>query len=284
MVHRKGSFQQAAKEMFVSQSTVSEQVKHLEEYMQQQLIERLPRKIRLTATGKELFKYADEIFSKSREINHFIKDGATLDQALNLKVGTTGSISRNLLYRFFSNALKDKQISGFHIIGGQNHDLVKACDNYEIDFFISDEPPQGQDILNLHTKVLFQSLFIFAGKKRMLEKLKKGKEVDLFYFKHPFVDESVLSELEERYEIKINKVIETDDISLLRFFANSGDGISLLPQIGVHEDLIKKYVFQIELPELEKVNFYLNYPKTAARGGEILKLLSSNSFIKTAFQ
>lgn len=283
MVWRSGSFQNAAKEMYVSQSTVSEQVKSLEAYFQKDLFERSPRNLSLTNTGKELFVYADDIFTKSREINEFVKDEKSKEIDVSLNVGITGSISRNLLFRFFYNALEQVGISDFNIVGGQNDELVRSCEKFELDFFVSDEPPSGKDSLNLQTKILFRSSLILAGKKKILNQIQMGggKVIDLFCFKHQLIDEFSLSELEKKLHVQFNKKLITDDISLLRFFANSGKGISLIPEIGVHEDLLQGLVEQIPLRDFKKINFYVNYGKKALRKSIVQEILSDESIKRT---
>ena len=49
----------------------------------------------------------------------------------------------------------------------------------------------------------------------------------------------------KRFSQKFDFKIHTDDISLLRFFANSNDGVDIVPEIGVKEDL--------EMGNIEKV-------------------------------
>lgn len=279
MVHQKGSFQKAADTMFVSQSTVSEQVKLLEDYFQKDLFERLPRKLKLTETGKELLSYADDIFARSREINQIVRDEAYGDKKISLNVGITGSISRNLLYRFVGNTLDSETVADFNITGGGYEELIRACNNYELDFFITDELPKGKDVANLQTKVLYKCPAILAGKKKAINKLLKGKSasIDLYHFKHPFIDEDAIKKVEKKFDVNFNKKLSTDDISLLRFFANSGDGISIIPEIGVYEDLLKNQVEKVQVLDFKWIDFFVNYSKKAIRNNIIQEILSDKN-------
>jgi LysR family transcriptional activator of nhaA len=279
MVHKEGSFYKAAQAMYVSQSTVSEQVKLLEDYFQKELFERLPKNLKLTDAGKELLVYADDIFSKSREINQVVRDDEYSNKQINLSVGITGSISRNLLFRFFNKMLKNESVGNLHITGGGYEELVRACKNYELDFFITDEPPRGKDVSGLQTKVLFKSPMILAGKKKNINKVKRDRfnEIELYHFKHPFIDESLLPKVEEKYNVRFANKIMTDDISLLRFFANSENGVSIIPEIGVYEDLLKNQVEKIQLMEYKWIDFYVSYSKKAVRNKIIGELLSDKN-------
>jgi LysR family hydrogen peroxide-inducible transcriptional activator len=61
-------FGRAAERSFVSQPTLSAQLKKLEEYLGVQLIERAPKRIQLTAAGEEIVERARRILESSEEI------------------------------------------------------------------------------------------------------------------------------------------------------------------------------------------------------------------------
>jgi len=61
-------FGRAAQRSFVSQPTLSAQLKKLEEYLGVQLIERAPKRVQLTAAGEEIVERARRILEASDEI------------------------------------------------------------------------------------------------------------------------------------------------------------------------------------------------------------------------
>ena len=61
-------FGRAAERSFVSQPTLSAQLKKLEEYLGVQLIERAPKRVQLTAAGEEIVERARRILESSDEI------------------------------------------------------------------------------------------------------------------------------------------------------------------------------------------------------------------------
>src|SRR5688572_28574016 len=61
-------FGRAAERSFVSQPTLSAQLKKLEEYLGVQLIERAPKRVQLTAAGEEIVERARCILHSSDEI------------------------------------------------------------------------------------------------------------------------------------------------------------------------------------------------------------------------
>ena len=66
-------FGRAAERSFVSQPTLSAQLKKLEEYLGVQLIERAPKRVALTAAGEEIVERARRIVEASEEIIELAK-------------------------------------------------------------------------------------------------------------------------------------------------------------------------------------------------------------------
>jgi len=66
-------FGRAAERSFVSQPTLSAQLKKLEEYLGVQLIERAPKRVALTAAGEEIVERARRILEASEEIIELAK-------------------------------------------------------------------------------------------------------------------------------------------------------------------------------------------------------------------
>jgi len=73
-VAKTGSFTAAAKELNVSQPTISEQVRELEAYYRIKLFNRTQRKVRLTVIGRSLYEITNRLFSIVNETKTFLKD------------------------------------------------------------------------------------------------------------------------------------------------------------------------------------------------------------------
>ena len=68
------SFSQAAKALFLSQPSVSNQVKHLEEACGLRFFDRSGRSVKLTNAGEILLSYAERIFSLAKEADSVIEE------------------------------------------------------------------------------------------------------------------------------------------------------------------------------------------------------------------
>lgn len=92
MVYEEMNMTIAAKKLYMTQPTVSQAIKDLEEYYDVQLFERLSQKLYVTESGKELYKYASEIISLSEEAEAMLKDKSN---SKTLSVGGNHTIGVN---------------------------------------------------------------------------------------------------------------------------------------------------------------------------------------------
>jgi DNA-binding transcriptional LysR family regulator len=89
-VARLGNFTRAAELLFLTQPTVSQQIAALEAQLGAQLIERLPRRLRLTPAGEVLLPYAEQILALAEEASEAARAAAGLaDRTLRLGAGHT---------------------------------------------------------------------------------------------------------------------------------------------------------------------------------------------------
>lgn len=72
-----GSFSDAAKTLYSTQSSVSKVIKALEDNLGMQLFERLPRGIRLTVQGQKVYRYACRITNEVEVLENMSANGMT---------------------------------------------------------------------------------------------------------------------------------------------------------------------------------------------------------------
>ncbi|MGN0406526.1 MAG: LysR family transcriptional regulator [Bariatricus sp.] len=73
-VARTGSYSQAAKERYISQPAISNQIKSLEEELERTLFIRKMKKIVLTEDGKVFYKYANRLLATEKDIFNSLKN------------------------------------------------------------------------------------------------------------------------------------------------------------------------------------------------------------------
>lgn len=259
MVARAGSFTRAASEMRVAQSAVSTQVAALEQYVGESLLVRSGRSFELTAAGRELLAHASSIFAQSRALNALIKDKDALGGQRRLRVGIVGGASRYFVYRLVSEYLAQSPCTRVSVSTGSYAELYGLLRTLELDAIVTLELPKKTDMGEVHYRKLGEAKLCIVGVPSLISAVRRRmapKSIDVFKFRHP-VEVNVL----ERYvrkQLGAEPILrlDTDDIPLLRFFANSGKGVSVLPRVGVLDDLEAGRVDAIELTGCPEVNIY----------------------------
>jgi LysR family transcriptional activator of nhaA len=259
-VCRHGGFSKAAARIHVSQSTVSEQVAHLEDYFDEVLIERSTRSLVVTSRGNALLEYADEIFTRSAEINRRFRDKADADGARHMRVGMVGGISRNFVFNRIIGALRDEREARIDLIDGSFDELTRLLGALDLDLILSLDRPRQQDLLTMEYVRVQSSPVRLVGTPELVAEVTEARSeplpVDLFMFRHPFEGRPLAQRCAERYGLDPTIPVWTDDISLLRFLANSGRGLALVPEIGVWEDSKAGRVQGLEVPGDPEIDIY----------------------------
>ncbi len=81
-----GSFQKAADKLSYTQSTVTFQIKQLEEELALKLFEKIGRRMELTQAGKDILPYVDTILQGAEQINNYGKSLSEITGSLKLAI------------------------------------------------------------------------------------------------------------------------------------------------------------------------------------------------------
>lgn len=81
-----GSFQKAADELGYTQSTITFQVKQLEEELSLKLFEKIGRRMELTQAGKDIMPYVDMILQGTEQISNYGKKLSEISGSLKLAI------------------------------------------------------------------------------------------------------------------------------------------------------------------------------------------------------
>jgi len=67
------NYTKTAKKLHITQPTVSQHIKHLEDYYQIKLFNYSGKSLKITEAGKKLYKYTERMIADSKEIKQTIK-------------------------------------------------------------------------------------------------------------------------------------------------------------------------------------------------------------------
>ncbi len=127
-----GHFGRAAERTFVSQPTLSAQLKKLEQYLGVKLVERQPKKVQLTEAGKQIVVHARRMLGDADQILALGRNGAD-PLSGRLKIALIPTIGPYLLPRVMQKIRKAVPHLGLMLYEHRTDDLLKRLHGGELD-------------------------------------------------------------------------------------------------------------------------------------------------------
>ncbi len=230
-----GHFGRAAERSFVSQPTLSAQLKKLEEYLGVKLVERQPKNLQLTEVGRQVVVRARRMLAEEEEIISLARNNAD-PLAGRLKLGLIPTIGPYLLPRVMQKIRKALPRLGLMLYEHQTEPLLKRLRDGEMDLGIM-ALPIAQD--GLETRVLYHENFTvalpthhpLAAKPTIKVSDLKGQTLLLLEDAHCLRDQAL--EVCSRIEVHQAEDFRATSLETLRQMVIAGLGITLLPETAV---------------------------------------------------
>jgi DNA-binding transcriptional LysR family regulator len=143
-IARSGSFTAAARELYLTQPTVSAQMKKLEEGVGASLFEQVGRKIFLTKAGKSLLETSQRIFTTVDEFESELNSNATVDHGeLSLSGVTTTEFFFPMLLGVFCRQYPMINVT---LTICERDTLMERITNNRDDLYLMGQPPKQDNI------------------------------------------------------------------------------------------------------------------------------------------
>jgi len=232
-----GGIARAAEKLRLGQSTLSTQLRQLEETVGKPLFERRNRKLVLTEAGKAALEYANEIFRLGGEMLEVLKDHMPGDRT-HVQIGALDSVPKSVLLSVVMEAYRTKPCT-VSILEGKGDELLRELHAHRIDLIVSNYPAQLAEGSRLFSRSVAKLPVSVYGAAKFLP-LKKGFPESLSG--KPFVLPTVHSKLRhdlnhffKLHGIAAAPVAETQDTSLQRLLAEHGIGLAPFSEAGSFE-------------------------------------------------
>ena len=239
LVAKEGHLTRSAQKLRVSQSALSAQIKLLEDQLGQQLFVREGRSLRLSEVGREVFDYAETIFSAGNELLAFMKEGRGLQRQV-LRVGSVSTLSRNFQEQFLNPLLSEPSIQ-WALRSGNLEELLDLLGKHNLHLILSNKAQAHQHDQPWRCQLLARQPVCLVGKPRPTH--------EPFRFPNDLIGQKLIlpgptSEIRaafdllcERYQLSFDILAEVDDMAMLRLISRDTSGIALLPAIVVQDEL-----------------------------------------------
>lgn len=277
------SFSEASKALFISQSTLSQQIKQLEEELGVDLLVRDSRHVSMSDYGEQYLPYAKQV----------LKDVDTSAERMNdvrqLKIGTLNVGATYTFCPLLADTVRDymKKYPGIKlkIYCRSMENLMEMLEHGQLDVALSYKPLQSYDDIDSH--ILFNSnLCVIAGKDNPVAKKERIRLAELENL--PLVlpakglqARNAFDNLLYGQNFKFDVRLEINDLSMLLDMVSRTNLVTLLSGATIHSN--KDFVaISLDHPHSEmQGSFHLlkgTYCKNATK--EFLKMLvENNSFL-----
>ena len=230
-----GHFGRAAQRTFVSQPTLSAQLKKLEEYLGVKLVERHPKNVQLTEVCKQIVARARHMLSEGDEILALARNN-TDPLSGKLKVALIPTIGPYLLPRVMLKLRKALPQLGLMLYEYQTEDLLKRLKEGEIDVGVLALPIE-QD--GLECRRLYREEFTVAlpSDNPLAQKPSikvgdlKGQTLLLLEDGHCLRDQAL--EVCSRIDVRGAEDFRATSLETLRHMVVAGLGVTLMPELAV---------------------------------------------------
>jgi LysR family transcriptional regulator, hydrogen peroxide-inducible genes activator len=244
-------FGRAAQKLYVSQPTLSEQIKKMEENLEIKLFERTNRSVKLTPQGHELIEVARKVL---KEAQLFIRLAKKKKHPLSgeFHLGAIATVGPYYLPYIIAPLRKSFPDLELIIHEGMTDDLLSKLDAGELNAVIASRT-FDEDKYRVYS--LYHEPFWLASPIDIELKIKNGR------VSVKEIDESKLLLLTEGNCLK-DEVLnfcglpknrssyhkQSSSLDTLRYLVASGNGYTFFPELAIHEDrklksLIKYYPF-----------------------------------------
>jgi LysR family hydrogen peroxide-inducible transcriptional activator len=230
-----GHFGRAAARSFVSQPTLSAQLKKLEEYLGVKLVERQPRNVQLTEVGKQVVVRARRMLDDGEEIVALARSNSD-PLAGKVRLALIPTIGPYLLPRVMPKIRKSLPQLGLMLYEYQTEALMKRLHDGEIDLGIIALPTP---LDGLESRSLYEEAFTvalpnnhpLAEKSTLRVQDLKGHTLLLLEDGHCLRDQAL--EVCGRVDVREAEDFRATSLETLRQMVVAGLGITLLPESAV---------------------------------------------------
>lgn len=244
------SFSEASKQLYISQSAVSQSVKVLEKKLNQPLFIRSTKRVQLTPEGEILLRHIEPAMNLIKRGEAQILDSNTLGGG-QLRIGASDTICRYFLVPYLNRFHKEYPNVHIKVTNQTSIKCVDLLESGQVDLIVTNFPNSQLNNKN-QIKVIkdFSDVFIASRTYFNLD----NKKVTLNELQtHPILmldrnstTSEFVHQIFQQHQLDLVPEIELSSNDLLIDLAKIGLGIAFIPDYCVPSDSKDLYVVDLE--------------------------------------
>ena len=252
------SFSEASKQLFISQSAVSQSIKTLEKKLDQSLFTRSTKRVRLTPEGEILLRHIEPAMDLIRRGESQLTDAAS--NGGQIRIGASDTICRYFLVPYLERFHREFPHAHIKVLNQTSIKCVELLETGQVDLIVVNYPNSHLSNISSIKKIKsFRDVFI-ANKAFYDLKGKKLSYKELSQYPILMLDrKSATSEFLHRqflkYQLDLIPEIELTSNDLLIDLARIGLGIAFIPDFCLPRKSADLFVIETEeqLPKRDLV-------------------------------
>ena len=234
------SFSEASKQLFISQSAVSQAIKALEKKLDQTLFIRSTKRVKLTPEGEILFKHIEPAVNLIIRGENQIMDANDLNGG-QLRIGATDTICRYHLVPYLKEFHEHFPNVHIKVTNATSSRCVDLLENEVVDLVVTNYPnPRMNSIQNVRKIHEFHDVFIanqnYAHLKNKRLELEELLGYPILMLDKVSMTSEFLHSLFQQHQLDLVPEIELSSNDLLIDLARIGLGIAFIPDFCLPEN------------------------------------------------
>ena len=270
------SFSEASKQLFISQSAVSQSIKALEKKLEQPLFIRSTKRVQLTPEGEILLRHVEPAMNLIRRGEAQLTDISSTGGQI--RIGASDTICRYFLVPFLERFHKEFPNAHITVVNGTSIQCVEFLENGQVDFIITNYPNSHlSNLYSLKKIKKFHDVFVanhsFDGLKDKPVTSKKLQQYPILMLDKRSTTSEFLHNLFQQEHLDLVPEIELSSNDLLIDLARIGLGIAFVPDFCIEDKLDSLFCVSLKnpLPERELAIVYNTHIPISNATQEFLK-------------
>lgn len=277
------SFSEASKQLFISQSAVSQSIKVLERKLNQPLFIRSTKKVQLTPEGEILLKHIEPAMNLIKKGENQLLEAHTLNGG-QLRIGASDTICRYYLVPYLNQFHKKYPNIHIKVTNQTSIECVRFLENGQADFIITNYPNSALTN-HLKTQVINEFHDVFAasrtafpleGQSLTLESL---LDYPIMMLDRKSTTSEFLHQLFQKNQLDLVPEIELSSNDLLIDLARIGLGIAFVPDFCIPKEDKELFILNLkeQLPSRQMVAIYNESLPVSQAARQFMELLQATA-------
>ena len=280
-VAKAGSFSEAARELNVSQSSISVQIRQFENYLGHTLFNRLKKGVERTESGEVVFQFAEEIF---HDVDRIWDDLEAMERQVKgtLSIGTINSFGIYTLpgvLKEFTGRFPEVKVA---VQFAAPRQLAEMLQSGKVDIAVVNSSRRYGGLTGVALREM--KMFLVAPPDHPLASLETVNPRELE--NHPFIGYEEGSETRmmmdaffRRMSLSVEYALESSNVATVKHMVMAGLGLSVLPETAVGDEIRDGRLVRIDVQGLymaQRITLYYKTNRTLTpTRREFLKFIQS---------